>query len=162
VFKEALLHVTGQAFEAAGYELVGDAVQEAAGLFRFRRPLGEGWYAFIEFQLLLYRDTPATRFRVNLARSHGLSPKAGRKVGSEREKTDAKGAKEGSAKGEPGALNAPLTQVLWHVYGLRDYPDPEYWWEFTSYPELAQALADAGRNALTYGRVWLEDPESTF
>jgi len=67
-----------------------------------------------------------------------------------------------AGRGEPAYLNAPLARVLWHVYGLRTYPDPEYWWEFTSYAELVQALADAGRNALTYGRVWLEDPESIF
>jgi hypothetical protein len=142
VFKETLLHVAGQAFDAAGYALTGDALQEAAGLFRFRRPLDNGWTAFIEFQMLLYQDTPTTRFRVNLARSRGLSPRDGRD--------------------EPGYLNAPLSQVLWHVYGLRDAPDADAWWEFTSYTELGHALADAGRKALTYGRVWLEDPESTF
>lgn len=141
VFKDALLRVTGQAFQAAGYALVGDALQEASGLFRFRRPLIDGWYAFIEFQLLRYQDTPTARFRVNLARSRGLSPQEGRST--------------------PGTLNAPLTHVLWHVYGLRDTPSPDYWWEFTSYMELTQALAEAGRLALTYGRVWLEDLEST-
>lgn len=140
VFKDALLRVTGQAFQAAGYTLVGNALQEASGLFRFRRPLDNGWYAFIEFQLLRYQDTPTARFRVNLARSRGLSPQEGRHA--------------------PGALNAPLTQVLWHIYGLRDTPGPDYWWEFTSYAELTQALAEAGRQALTYGRVWLEDLES--
>lgn len=142
VFKDALLRVTGQAFQAAGYELVNDAVQEVSGLFRFRRPLGNGWHAFIEFQLLRYQDTPTARFRVNLARSRGLSPQEGRDA--------------------PGTLHAPLTQVLWHIYGLRDTPGPDYWWEFTSYAELAQALAEAGRLALTYGRVWLEDLEGTF
>lgn len=141
VFKDALLHVTGQAFQAAGYELVGDPLQQASGLFRFRRPLAGGWYAFIEFQLLRYQDTPTARFRVNLARSRGLSPQEGRDT--------------------PGTLHAPLTQVLRHVYGLRDTPGPDHWWEFTSYAELAQALAEAGRLALTYGRVWLEDLEST-
>ncbi|NWG17079.1 MAG: hypothetical protein HXY41_10625 [Chloroflexi bacterium] len=138
-FRFVLLTVVGQAFEAAGYRLDENPVQWAGGLFRFSKPLENGLYGFIEFQLLNYTDTPwasgnPSRFRVILTRSDRPSP---------------------AASPSPLYARRPLDALVVQDFGVAILPSADHWWTFRSTQQLGSALAEAGHLVVGYGIPWL-------
>ncbi len=71
-FRELLLLVLGQMFNAAGYALRASPLHWSGGLFRFERHRG-GDVLRVEYQALLHDQAPS-RFQVTLARLPGGTP----------------------------------------------------------------------------------------
>ncbi len=136
VFKEILLAVVGQALDAAGYQIEDRPVQQQRGLVRFRKPLENQVYGFIEWQMLAFAQSPVDRFQILLLRNRGSDPRA---------ITDYLHRAECS-----------LSWVMWHIFEARILPSDDAWWEFRDEAELAHALANAGRALFGYGVPWLE------
>lgn len=136
MFKETLLTVVGQAYEAAGYALEDKPVQQAGGRFRFVKRLESGQHAFIEYQFLAYVDTEwssgmPSRFRVTLIRSDTANPNAS------------------------NALRRDLSALVVEDFGVAILPSAAHWWAFRTESELGQALAEAGKLVIGYGIPWL-------
>lgn len=130
-FKEMVLTITGQAFDAAGYVLDSDELAQARGLVRFGKPLpelGEQALARVGWQLLAFEQSPFARFRINLSRLNTHQKDVER----------------------------TLSDVIWNEYEARVLPSAEYWWEFRSSDELPHALSHAGKLLFGYGIPWLE------
>ena len=135
-FRVLLLTVVGQAYTAAGYMLEDKPMQWAGGLFRFVKPLPDGDYAFIEYQLLVYADTlwasgNPSRFRVNLIRAGQPNPAAA------------------------SAVRRTLGALVVEDFGVGILPSAKHWWEFRNTDQLGKALAEAGHLAIGYGIPWL-------
>jgi hypothetical protein len=139
-FRLILLTVVGQAFNAAGYALEDDSLQQAAGLFRFRKPLDAGLTGFIEFQLLAtteteYAPVQPSRFRVTLTR------------------TDQPGPAQPSA--HPRYARRDLAALVVEDYGVAILPGAGHWWRYREVSELGKALAEAGHLIVGFGIPWL-------
>jgi hypothetical protein len=138
-FKETLLAVAGQAFDAAGYLLEDNAMHQIRGLARFRKALpmlGNDVHGFVEWQLLAFEQSPLARFQINLIRNQGLAARA--------------------ATGFIHRDERSLAWVIWHVFNARILPGDDYWWSFHDGAALAHELATAGRFLFGYGIPWLE------
>ena len=127
-FRELLLTVVGQAFTAAGYDLIDQPMKWANGQFRFSKALPDGKIATIEFQHLTYADTEwasgnPSRFKVSLARSDGL-------------KRD-------------------LSALVVTDFGVGILPSASHWWTYRDIASLGRALGEAGSLAVAYGMPWL-------
>lgn len=135
-FFALLQHVVGQALAAAGYILEEQPLQQARGLIRYRKALGDDVYTFIEWQLLAFEQSRVAQFQVNLLRNRGVEARALTDYADRAEHT--------------------LPWLIWHVFGARVVPSDSVWWEFRDDNELGQALASAGRLLFGYGVPWLE------
>lgn len=135
-FKEMLNLVVGQALAAAGYVCEDNTLQQARGLIRYHKPLGDEAYAFIEWQFLAFEQSPIAQFQVILLRNQGLDARAMTDYEQRAEHT--------------------LPWVIWHVFEARVVPSDMTWWEFRDGDELGQALVSAGRLLFGYGVPWLE------
>jgi hypothetical protein len=127
-FRELLLTVAGQAFNAAGYHLDDQPLKWNGGQFRFSKQLADGRTAMIEFQHLAYADTDwasgnPSRFNVTLRRSDGL-------------KRD-------------------LSALVVTDFGVAILPSPSHWWTYRDISSLGRALGEAGSLAIAYGMPWL-------
>ena len=127
-FRELLLTVVGQAFTAAGYDLIDQPMKWANGQFRFNKALPDGKITTIEFQHLTYADTEwasgnPSRFKVSLARSDGL-------------KRD-------------------LSALVVTDFGVGILPSASHWWTYRDIASLGRALGEAGSLAVAYGMPWL-------
>jgi len=136
-FKDTLLIVVGQAFEAAEYTLMDRPVQHAAGQFRFIKSLDDGSYRLIDYQLLSYTDTEwsagmPSRFKVTLIRSDDANPR------------------KASAR-----LQRDLSALVVDDFGVDILPSAKHWWSFRSVEDLGKALAEAGHLVIGYGIPWL-------
>ncbi len=139
-FRTILLTVIGQAFTAADYHLQEFPVQWAGGMFRFRKHLENGLYAFIEFQTLNYVDSEwsngaPSRFRVTLIRSD--LPEANR------------------ASQHPQFVRRLLSELVVVDFAVAILPGASHWWTYSNTQELGNALAEAGHLAIGYGMPWL-------
>ena len=135
-----LLTVMGQAFAAAGYALEENPVQWAGGRFRFKKPLGDGLYGYIEFQLLSYVDSEwasgmPSRFRVTLIRSDQPSPY--------------------TPSDHPAYAQRTLSALVVEDFGVAILPGADHWWTFKNTTEMGNALGEAGHLAVGYGMPWL-------
>jgi hypothetical protein len=138
-FKTIMHTVVGQAFAAAGYELLNEPMRWIGGRFRYAKALDEAFTATIEFQVLVYNETEWTgkqpsRFRVSLIRS------------------DKAGAKPSDA---PRYVNRTLSQLVVTDFGVAILPDAEHWWTFNDTDSLGKGLAEAGHLIIGYGIPWL-------
>ena len=135
-----LMHtVVGQAFTAAGYELLEEPMQWLGGRFRYMKPLPNALNAYIEFQVLVYNDNAwssgqASRFRVSLYRSD----KAG-----------------GKSSKHPDFVYRHLSELVVQDFGVSILPSADYWWEFKDTDSLGKALAEAGHLVIGYAIPWL-------
>lgn len=134
-FRLILLTVVGQAFDAAGYRLDEKPVQWANGLFRFRKALDDGLYAFIEFQLLAYADGSPSRFTVLLTRSDQPNARA--------------------VSAHPAFARKTLSELVVTDFGVAILPAPDHWWAFSATEQLGRALGEAGWLTVGYGMPWL-------
>jgi hypothetical protein len=139
-FRLLLLTVVGQAFDAAGYRLEEQPMQWAGGLFRFMKPLDNGLYGFIEYQLLAYSDTMwvsgmPSRFRVTLTRTDQPSPTA--------------------SSTHPAYVRRTLSELVVNDFQVAILPDADHWWTFKTTDELGKALAEAGHLVVGFGLPWL-------
>ena len=138
-FQTLLRTVLGQAFSAAGYQLQGTPWQAAGGKFRFVKALPDGFFAFIDFQVLAYSDTmwsagAPSRFKAQLTRArdrHGLASDA------------------------PGFVTRGLSQLVVEDFGVAILPAADYWWAFHDTDSLGKGLAEAGHLIVGYGMPWL-------
>lgn len=138
-FRTLLRRVTGQAFNAAGYQLREAPLQWAGGKVRFAKAFPAGTFGLIDFQVLIYSDTvwsPAapSRFQIQLTRSPDI---------------------HGLAIGEPGYVTRGLSQLVVEDFGVAILPVADYWWSFHDEASLGQALAEAGHLVVGYGMPWL-------
>jgi hypothetical protein len=138
-FRSIMHTVVGQAFAAAGYELMNEPMRWIGGRFRYAKALDEGFTAYIEFQVLVYNETEWTgkqpsRFRVSLIRSD----KAG-----------------GRPSDAPTYANRTLSQLVVSDFGVAILADAEHWWPFTDTDSLGKGLAEAGHLIIGYGIPWL-------
>ncbi len=137
-FRLMLLTVVGQAYEAAGYQLVELPVQWSGGQFLFRKVLNEALYAFIQYQHLAYVSTEwanaPSRFRVTLIRSD--NPAAQRSP-------------------HPAYVSRDLSALVVDDFGVQILPSAAHWWTYTNTDELGHALAEAGHLVVGYGMPWL-------
>jgi len=136
-FKDTLLIVVGQAFEAAGYTLMDRPVQHAAGQFRFIKPLDDGSFGLIDYQLLSYTDTEwstgmPSRFKVTLIRSDDANPRKASDL-----------------------VQRDLSALVVDDFGVDILPSAKHWWSFRSVEGLGKALAEAGHLVIGYGIPWL-------
>jgi hypothetical protein len=138
-FRLILVTVVGQAFSAAGYMLEERPMQWAGGLFRYSKPLPNGLYAFIEFQLLAYVDSEwsagqPSRFRVTLIRSD--SPAV-------------------APSTHALYMRRTLSALVVQDFGVAILPAADHWWTFRDTESLGHTLAEAGHLAVGYGMPWL-------
>jgi hypothetical protein len=139
-FRMILETVLGQVFAATGYTLEESPVKQAGGLFRYRKALAGGLYAFIEFQMLYLPSSEwsaavKSRFRVTLIRS------------------DQPDAQLPSA--HPQAARKTLSALIVNDFGVAILPNADYWWMFDNTESLGKALAEAGHLIIAYGVQWL-------
>lgn len=135
IFRQALEHVAGTAFSAAGFRLQDNPMHHARGLFRYTKPLAEGVQVYVEFQVLVYTGGPS-RFCVNLLRNIG---------------PDAR-----SDSGYAGRVEVTLARLVWEGFGVGQLNGPDHWWVFGDYTQLAYAIAEAGKLAFAFGVPFLE------
>jgi hypothetical protein len=121
---------------AAGYVLQDNPTHQSRGLFRYRKALADGVYAYVEFQLLYYPIGGPSRFRVNLLRSTGADARS-----------------PGDCAGK---VDTTLGRLLWEDFGVRQLSGPEHWWLFNNPTELGYAIAEAGTLLFGFGIPWLE------
>lgn len=138
-FKGLLLTVIGQAFRAAGYQLLNRPMQWAGGKFLFQKSLPDGLYGFIEFQNLPYSDTEwsmgaASRFRVTLTRSDNPS---------------------GMLTNHTQSIQRTLSALVVEDFGVAILPSAAHWWTYNDVDSLGKALAEAGHLIVGYGMPWL-------
>lgn len=131
VFRTYLVTVVGQAYNAAGYYLVENALKWASGQYRFVCDFDDGATGMIEYQLLNYVDTEwsggaPSRFRVMLAREGGDL-----------------------------ARRRDLSALVVADFGVAILPSSAHWWTFRTPDELGNTLAEAGHLVIGYGLPWL-------
>ncbi len=139
-FKAILLTVVGQAFQAAGYTLEQSPLKWASGVFRFRKVLDDGLYAFIEFQLLVVQASEwsggkGSQFRVTLIRS---------------DKPNASATSD-----HPQFVRKTLSELVVTDFGVAILPSADHWWGFKTVEDMGNALAEAGHLVVGYGLPWL-------
>lgn len=133
-FRQILLHVAGQAFDAAGYQLQDNPMHQARGLFRYRKALSETLRVYVEFQVLFYQQGGPSRFRVNLLRSSGADARADGATTEER----------------------TLAALVWEDFGARVLSGPDHWWLVRNEREVGFGIAEAGKLIFGFGIPWLE------
>lgn len=141
LFHELLVTVVGQAYQAAGYALEDNTMQQIGGKFRWHKPLADGWHAFIDYQVLVYTDTehaPRTpsRFRITLTRSQ---------------------TRDARPSPHPRYATRTLSTLVVKDFGVAILPSPDHWWTFQDMHTLGKALAEAGHLVVGYGIGWLEE-----
>ena len=138
-FRTIMHTVVGQAFAAAGYELLNEPMRWLGGRFRYAKNLDNGLTAYVEFQVLVYNDTAYTgqqpsRFTVNIYRSD----KAG-----------------GKPSNHPQYIHRSLSQLVVTDFGISILPDADHWWQFKDTDALGKALAEAGHLIIGYAIPYL-------
>jgi hypothetical protein len=138
-FRTIMHTVVGQAFAAAGYELLHEPMKWTGGRFRYAKPLANGLTGYIEFQVLVYNDTAytgkqASRFTVTLYR------------------TDQTGGRQSK---HPQYVQRSLSQLVVTDFGVEILPDADYWWQFKDTDALGKALAEAGHLIIGYAIPYL-------
>lgn len=138
-FRTIMHTVVGQAFGAAGYELIEEPMQWIGGRFRYTNALDNGLSSYIEFQVLVYNDNDWTRgqpsrFTVNLYRSD----KAG-----------------GKPSHHPDYVRRSLAQLVVADFGVEILPNANHWWQFDDTDSLGKALAEAGHLIIGYAIPYL-------
>ncbi len=131
LFRQGVLTVVGQALDAAGYRLDRAPLAWNSGLFRFRRPVGQG-FLIVDYQVLAHPNHPS-RFQTQLARD----------------------MLAGSRSGLP-AVRISLPRLLWDEFRVEILPVPDYWWTFSGASDLAEGLLESGKLLAGYGLPWLE------
>lgn len=138
-FQALLMTVVGQAYGAAGYTLEQAPLKWLNGQYRFSKALEDGLRATIEYQVLIYSDTPhaartPSRFRVMLTRSDGdpARPSA-----------------------HPRYASRSLSALVVQDFGVAILPSAEHWWTFHDTQSLGAALAEAGHLVVGFGLGWL-------
>lgn len=131
LFRTYLVTVVGQAYNAAGYYLVENALKWSSGQYRFVCDFDGGGQGVIEYQLLNYVENEWTsgapsRFRVMLWR-----------------------------EGDELARRRDLSALVVADFGVSILPSAAHWWTFRTPDELANALAEAGHLVVGYGLPWL-------
>jgi hypothetical protein len=134
-FLAVVQHVLGQTFQAGGYELESDPMRQGRGLFRWGKPLAEGRYAYIEFQLLHHPDL--SRFGVKLIQSDQAN----------------------AATPSPQRHEMALPVLVWEHFGVQLLPSLDHWWAYRQPQDLAQSVLEAGQLLFGYGVPWLEGHE---
>jgi hypothetical protein len=134
-FRTLLHTVVGQAFQAAGYQMLEEPVKWLGGRFRYQRVLHDGWAAYIEFQVLVYGDSAwvgrqPSRFTVSLYRSN-------------------------QPGGRLASVQRTLSQLVVTDFRTPILPDADYWWSFQDTESLGKALTEAGYLTIGYGIPWL-------
>ncbi len=130
-FRQGVLTVVGQGLDAGGYRLVRAPLAWNSGLFRFRRPVGQG-FLIVDYQVLAHPDHPS-RFQPQLARQ----------------------LPAGSQSRLP-AVRISLPRLLWDEFRVDILPAPDFWWPCNGAPELAEGLLESGKLLAGYGLPWLE------
>ena len=149
-FRTIMHTVVGQAFMAAGYDLLEESMGWLGGRFRYMKALDDDLSAYIEFQVLVYNDNAWTgkqpsRFRVNLIRS------------------DKPG---GRASKHERFINSTLSHLVVNDFGVNILPSSDYWWSFSDTDSMGKALAEAGHLIIGYAIPYLagdlspDDPQS--
>lgn len=138
-FRTILLTVVGQAFEAAGYEFLQTPITWAGGKYRFRKPLADGLYGLIDFQVLIYTENmwasgTANRFRASVTRADNPN---------------------GKASSHQQYETRTISQLVVGDFGVNILPAVDHWWEFRDTDSLGKALAEAGHLLIGYGLPWL-------
>jgi hypothetical protein len=138
-FRTIMHTVIGQAFAAAGYELLDEPMRWLGGRFRYAKSLDNSLTAYVEFQVLVYNDTAYTgqqpsRFTVNIYRTN----KAG-----------------GKPSNHAQYIHRSLSQLIVTDFGVSILPDADYWWQFKDTESLGKALAEAGHLIIGYAIPYL-------
>lgn len=138
-FRTLLQMVAGQAFGAAGYQLLDAPLQWAGGKYRFVKALPAGFFGLIDFQVLVYSDSSwsagaPSRFKVQLTRSRNA---------------------HGYGKGDPATITRSLSQLVVVDFGVAILPSADHWWRYHDTESLGAALAEAGHLVVGYGIPWL-------
>ena len=138
-FRTIMHTVVGQAFTAAGYELLEEPMGWLGGRFRYMKALDDVLSAYIEFQVLVYNDNAWTgkqpsRFRVNLVRSD----KAG-----------------GRASQHEQYLKRTLSQLIVEDFAVNILSSSDHWWSFSDTDSMGKALAEAGHLIIGYAIPYL-------
>lgn len=134
-FRLLLLTVVGSAYNAAGYELEDRPTQWAGGLFRFSKPLENGLFGFIEYQLLAYSEDRPSRFRVTLTRSDHENPTL--------------------PSQHPAYARRLLSALVVEDFNVPILASADHWWQYANVTELGAALAEAGHLVVGFGMPWL-------
>lgn len=134
-FRLLLLTVVGSAYNAAGYELEERPTQWAGGLFRFSKPLENGLFGFIEYQLLAYSEDRPSRFRVTLTRSDHENPTL--------------------PSQHPAYARRLLSALVVEDFNVPILSSADHWWQYANVTELGAALAEAGHLVVGFGMPWL-------
>jgi hypothetical protein len=134
-FRLILLTVVGQAYTAAGYELEQNGIQWGGGLYRFRKQLEGGLYAYIGYQHLAYADGSPSRFRVSLIRTDKSNPNL--------------------VSAHSDFIRKTLSELVVKDFGVAILPSADHWWQYRNVTELGNALAEAGHLVVGYGIPWL-------
>lgn len=134
-FRLLLLTVVGSAYNAAGYELEDRPTQWAGGLFRFSKPLENGLFGFIEYQLLAYSEDRPSRFRVTLTRSDRENPTL--------------------PSQHPAYARRLLSALVVEDFNVPILASADHWWQYANVTELGAALAEAGHLVVGFGMPWL-------
>lgn len=134
-FRLLLLTVVGSAYSAAGYELEERPTQWAGGLFRFSKPLENGLFGFIEYQLLAYSEDRPSRFRVTLTRSDHENPTL--------------------PSQHPAYARRLLSALVVEDFNVPILASADHWWQYANVTELGAALAEAGHLVVGFGMPWL-------
>jgi hypothetical protein len=138
-FRQLLLTVVGQAYGAAGYTLEEAPLKWIAGNFRFIKTLDDGFFAYIDYQVLVYSenehvDRLPSRFRVQLTRTY---------------------AKHIRPIQDVRYASRSLAQLVVEDFGVNILPSADHWWEFRDTDSLGKTLAESGHLAVGYGIPWL-------
>ena len=138
-FEEVLLQTVAPRLKALGYEY-DRRWRSADELFGFHKAIGADVYAIVQFQR--HHAMTVDDFTVNLlrVRSGDIQPRL--------------------YGGYTGTRGARLGYVLWFVYQLHIYPQPDHWWAAQDAAELAAGLMDATEKLEQFGVPWLEDPQA--
>jgi hypothetical protein len=150
-FKRELKQEVAPQLHLYEYELIDLPKWASVRSFFFRKHFLEDIYTFIEFHLMEWVPAPqgiepmSREFRVELWRNRGEKPRRGHGEGDQYYQN---------------WINLLLSELLWHVLGVKIFPVPHYVWEFNTSDELSIQLHDAVKNVIEYGIPWLEDPKS--
>lgn len=139
-FRTLLVTVVGQAYQAAGYGLENAPLKWLNGHYRWIKALPSGLYGLIDYQVLIYSETPhaartPSRFRVTLTRADNA---------------------QGRASAHPGYATRTLSALVVQDFGVAILPSTDHWWTFHDTHSLGQALAEAGHLVVGYGLGWLD------
>ncbi len=133
-FKVTLLRTGVPRLKTHGYAY-DERLRRGDELYGFGKPLGEDVQAIVQFQR--HCDAANGAFTINLTRTK-TSEVEPRVYG-----------------GYAGSRGARLSSVLWFVYNLRLYPQPDQWWDGSE-----SGFDDALDQFERFGLTWIEDPQS--